>query len=247
MSNEQNFDLATPEGLRQACARIDRAAKNRARITDGIYCPGCGDWRVVVLELRHWGDWNGYGPTNPVLAGLSCFQCKLDGSALLCDGPAGDDLVIVWPKAAGLSTPNTPTAVGYYLDQAARSESVGARSAATAMYRAALEQLLYEQGFDTGMLNAKITALEAAINNNSSTTPAWARRLEPDFLKVIKDLGNGAIHPNGGDISKQDALDADLLRHVHATMHELLDLVYEEPRRRAERLAALRSAANVVK
>lgn len=107
------------------------------------------------------------------------------------------------------------------------------------MYRAALEQLLHEQGFTTAMRSTKISALEAAVNDSTSTVPPWSHRLEPAFLKVIKDLGNGATHTNGGDVSKQDALDAALLQHVRITMQELLDPVYEEPKGRAQRLATL--------
>ncbi|MEO8699129.1 MAG: hypothetical protein ABI867_03770 [Kofleriaceae bacterium] len=68
--------------------------------------------------------------------------------------------------------------------------------------------------------------------------------LHPDFLKVINDLGNGSIHPNGGDIGKQDAFDSELLSHVRETMRELLDLVYEEPGP-PTRLAKLAKAAVV--
>ena len=60
---------------------------------------------------------------------------------------------IVLPnRTGGLAMPNTPEGVAFYLDQAAKSHSVGANSAAIAMYRGALEHLLFQQGYKTGML-----------------------------------------------------------------------------------------------
>jgi hypothetical protein len=243
------YDLVIASDMRAAAEQIELGVVPREPVAvRGIHCPKCGGIRRVDLDVLSHGGERGYRPglSNPVLLELRCRDCHTSAHALLHDGPSGEDVVIVWPTAAGLRTPHTPKAVAYYLDQAARSESVAARSAATAMYRAAVEQLLHEQGFRTGMLSAKIAALEAAINNSSSG-PHWAHKLDPAFLKVIKDLGNGSIHTNGGDVSKQDALDAEILRHVRATMQELLDLVYEEPTRRAARLAALQGAAAVVK
>jgi hypothetical protein len=115
------------------------------------------------------------------------------------------------------------------------------------MYRAAIEQLLHDQGFDTGMLTAKIKALNLEAAIAAGTAPRWAHNLDPAFLKVIKDLSNGSIHPNGGDISKPDALDTALLRHLHETVLEVLDLVHEQPAQRAKRLAALKGAADILR
>jgi hypothetical protein len=140
----------------------------------------------------------------------------------------------------GLTTPHTPEGVAYYLDQAFRAQSVAAHSAAVAMYRAALEQLLFEQGFQRGMLREKIAALEKAVE--AGTAPRWANDLDAEYLKVMKDLGNIAIHPNDGDIGRQGALDHDLIAHIMATFSELLASVYEEPILRESRLKALNAA-----
>jgi hypothetical protein len=51
-----------------------------------------------------------------------------------------------------------------------------------------------------------------------------------------KDLGNYSIHPNDGTIQGPQRLDPILLSHIKATFVELLDLVYEDPARRAARL-----------
>ena len=47
--------------------------------------------------------------------------------------------------------------------------------------------------------------------------PTWANEIGPEHLQVIKDLGNIATHTNGGDLAKQDALDARLYRKVEVT------------------------------
>jgi hypothetical protein len=113
------------------------------------------------------------------------------------------------------------------------------------MYRSALEHLLHEQGYPKGMLAEKLAALEAAIK--AGTAEKWAMNIDPAFLRVIKDLGNGAIHANGGDHTKQSAIDTTVLGAVHATVKELLHVVYEEPLVKAARLASLKGAAATVK
>jgi hypothetical protein len=64
---------------------------------------------------------------------------------------------------------------------------------------------------------------------------------------VLKDLGNAAIHPNEGDITKQAALDSALMLQLRALFVELLDDVYEQPRRKSTRPAALQAAAETFK
>ena len=72
---------------------------------------------------------------------------------------------------------------------------------------------------------------------------AWARDLDTEYLRVMKELGNGAVHANGGDTSKQAALDSRLLLGVERAFLGLLSLAYEEPLSRARNLSALKSAA----
>ena len=113
------------------------------------------------------------------------------------------------------------------------------------MYRAALDYLLFEHGYKTGMLGARIKALLNDVAEGKA--PKWAMELNPAYLGVIKDLGNGAIHTNDGDVTKQDALDGETINHLHALIAELLDVVYEEPARRAQRLQKLQSVASTFK
>jgi hypothetical protein len=139
-----------------------------------------------------------------------------------------------------VATPNTPAGVAYYLDQADRAECVGARTAAVAMYRAALEHLLFEQGYTTGMLNAKIQ--ELIRRRDAGEASGWARDLDADHLTVINRLGNFSIHPNDGDISGQSRLDSGLLSAVRELFSYLVDEVYEREERRRRSLARAREA-----
>jgi hypothetical protein len=113
------------------------------------------------------------------------------------------------------------------------------------MYRAALEHLLYEQGFKKGMLAQQINDLEAAIK--AKTAPRWAMDLETEYLDVITDLGNAAIHKNDGDIKKQAALDASLVSAVEAVFAALLVHVYELEHMKRKQLSILRAAVASMK
>ncbi|WP_114298198.1 DUF4145 domain-containing protein [Anaerobacterium chartisolvens] len=121
---------------------------------------------------------------------------------------------------------------------------IGANSACISMYRAALEQILYNQGYINGMLNSKIKDLEKDINDG--TGKEWTKSLDKDLFSYIKDLGNGSIHPNGGDISKQSTFDDDLVVSIDLLFREFLDEIYEKPIRKASIKSVLSNAANKV-
>ena len=180
----------------------------------------------------------------PSLWSAACLQCSLIFTALIYAGPPGPTLALFPQSHGGLTTPNTPPSVAYYLDQAYRAQSVSAYSAAVSMYRAALEPLLFGQGLTSGTCGQKLAALETAIENG--TPPTWARDLDIRYLRVLKDLGNSAIHPNDGDVLRQAVLDQELVTHVMATFVELLDQVYEAPIEKASRLKALEAKRDQV-
>lgn len=170
----------------------------------------------------------------PSLFMYSCVQCDTEFTAVVYRGPTGHDELAVFPSVyGGLATPKTPTAVAYYLDQAARAIAVGALSAAVAMYRSALEHLLEEQGFKERMCGPKLAALDAAIA--AGKAPAWTSRVDTEFLKILKNLGNDVLHTNGGDVSLQEHVTASVLEALAVSFSALLDEVYERPER--DRLA----------
>jgi hypothetical protein len=181
----------------------------------------------------------------PSLFLLACVQCDSQFTLLIYAGSNGPGLAILPSVEGGLSTPHTPDGVRYYLDQAARSHGIGSNSAAIAMFRAALEFLLLHQRYTDWMLGPKIQAFERDIVAGSA--PKWAQDLDTEFLKVIKDLGNAAIHAEDADVSKQNALDSELYVRVAQTFQELLDLIYEAPERKSNRLSGLRATAASLK
>jgi hypothetical protein len=64
--------------------------------------------------------------------------------------------------------PRTPASIRYYLDPAHFCRAAGAHSAAVAMYRAALEHLLFDQRYRNRSLGAKIKQLEAALADETA-------------------------------------------------------------------------------
>lgn len=242
------------EACRDHAGAFHLSEPDRFRAGD-LYCPVCGGPRrvtVVVLYPRSSGGLYVAERSveeiakqiEPGLFVLQCLQCHTLFTALLFEGPRGYELAIFPAVAGGLATSHTPEGVAYYLDQAQRAQNVGANSAAVAMYRAALEQLLYEQGYTVRMLGPKIAALEQAIKEE--TAPRWARDLKSEYLTVIKKLGDAAIHPGEGDVGRQASLDSSLLRQLRITFGELLQVVYERDHEEAGRLNALREALSGV-
>lgn len=263
------FRIDTLEGLTELfkIPRTGFPQPDEAFLLPGsLFCPSCGEIRKADVELLYERPEDGAprylhplegrtvqrvlpgeprDPLVPALFRYTCRQCETEFIAVVHQGPDGRDLAVLPSRHGGLRTPHTPDGVAFYLDQALRAESVGARSAATAMYRGALEHLLFEQGYQEGMLGKKLRLLEDAIQEG--TAPRWARDLDTDFLAVLKDLGNAAIHPNDGNVAQQETLDRELLAQVKETFAYLLFLVYEAPRKRAHSLGALQAKAAALK
>lgn len=223
--------------------------------TDEMYCPTCGGYRrmyikpIITPQIIRKVGLNLIGDIAkqlvPSLFIFTCAQCDTVFTVVIYKGSDGLDMAVLQSCKGGLTTPNTPEGVAYYLDQAHRAQSVGANSAAIAMFRGALEHILFEQGYKNGMLGRKISALNEDIK--AGTAPKWALDLDTEFLEILKNLGNGSIHPNDGDIKKQAALDNDLLYKVRETFLMLLFLIYEIPSKKEELLSGLREKAEILK
>jgi hypothetical protein len=221
--------------------------------TDELFCPKCGAARRCdAIPVSFHPQFFISSSSEkiqfeelPCLFKATCLQCGSETLLLLYNGPEEVELAVLHNTYSGCVTPNSPKEVKYYIDQAYRSRSVGAVSAAMAMYRSALEWMLYDQGFTSGMLGQKINELQTKIQNQ--TAPKWAMEIDTDFLKAIKNIGNGAMHTNGGDITKQNNIDKDLLELVDIVFSELLDKIYEQPLRSASNLAKLKAKASAIK
>lgn len=262
MADAQNneYDLTTIEGLAGAIYVHAQGAEDLGTVK-GTFCPRCGASRRMRLISLYWEDrWAPQqgqlyrGPDitspqrgtdfpandnpSPAMYAAVCVQCDHIYLLVVHSGPDGLEIAALPSSYGGLATPNTKPEVAYYLDQAHRARSVGALSAAAAMYRAALDQLLFHEGFTEGTLGPKIGALKTA-----DPPPRWFSDLDADYLEVINWLGSGAIHPNNGDIDQQQAIDRALTEAVDALFTEILDLVYERPHEKQQRLATVKRVA----
>ncbi len=220
---------------------------------ESLFCPKCSAQRQQSVR-RFSGDqiFKIIKPSEeitfqnlPIIHIATCLQCQAKTILILYQGPEVLELTVLHDTYGGCVTPNSPQEVKYYIDQAFRAKSVNALSASMAMYRSALEWALYEQGYQNGMLGGKILALEKEINDGKA--PKWAMDMPPVLLKAIKDIGNGAIHTNGGDITKQKEIDKTLIELVDVVFAELLDVVYEQPLRRTGNLSKLQNIASKLK
>lgn len=153
----------------------------------------------------------------------SCVQCKNRFNVVVHQDEDGPTIAVLPSFHGGLSTPNTPPTVAYYVDQANKACSVKANGAAIAMFRAALDQLLEEQGFAQASLPLKLRGLEAAIQKG--TAPDWVKYISTDLLTVIKELGDSGMHPN--EISKLREYDDTLSVRSQIAFATVLNAVYE--------------------
>ena len=242
----------------------------------GLYCPECGRVMTMRTECLwapgHSGqiavaltddtrevkteDGRSYNRGNlntgillklccPSLYSLKCVHCESEFVEVLYNGPSGPSLAVLASCYGGLTTPNTPEGVQYYLDQAHRCQSVGAYSAAMAMYRAALEHVLFGFEYKDPTLGAKLRQLKKAIDEGGA--PKWTGGLDPEFLTAMNNLGNGAIHPNNGEVSQQAILDGQTIDVVKATFVYILDVIYEREHERTKALKTLSDAAQALK
>ena len=220
---------------------------------DEQFCPCCGAVRKCELhDITHRNYYKNMTPGQlnfanslPYVYQARCFQCDHKSVLVIYKAAEQVELAVLHDTYSGCITPNTPDEVKYYIDQAFRARSVGAYSAAMTMYRSALEWVLYGQGYTTGMLGKKIDTLQNDITNKIA--PQWAMGINTDFLEAIKEIGNGAIHTNGGDITKQKDIDKNLIEVVDIVFSELLDKIYEQPSRSNTNLAKLQKVVAQIK
>lgn len=172
--------------------------------------------------------------TPPPVFTATCLECQTRLSLIVDAGPPVE-VIVLGSRAPGLATAHTPEGVRYFLDQAYRARTRGAYTAAMVMYRAALEQLLHEQGFERGRLVDRIDQAVAAA-------PAWLNALDEDLMTALRQLGNRAVHVGDGDITEQASFDHELVREVEHLFIEVLDEVYEAPARREARRARFAQA-----
>lgn len=219
-----------------------------------IYCPVCTNDRTVKIDvLLHTGpltrlsrakprttketfDESEWGPS---LLVFTCEQCTLRLNCLIFDEfthTIPDTKLVVFPnKSGGLSTPHTPPEIKHFVDQAYKCQCVDANGAAIEMYRVALEQLLYEEGYKDGMLNSKIESLEA--DRDSGKGKPWAVDLDTEMLHILRKLGNQVAHPK--DASALEYFDSETIAGIQETFQFLLADIYERPKEQENLMSSL--------
>lgn len=263
-ANDKRFIIDTKEGLTEALyyyGQVDFSglAPGEAQYAhkeipysfeSDLFCPKCGERRKCSVEIA------GYPCTIiknedkkefqklPIVYRAKCFQCDKEAILVLYEGPEKTELAVLRNTYGGGVTENTPEEVKYYIDQASRSRMMGALSASMAMYRSALEWILYEQGYVEGMLGKKIDKMEEDIKNGEG--PNWIKILSTEMITAIKNIGNSSMHTNNGEISKQKVISKELLEVIDIVFAELLDIIYEAPKKRESALKKLKDAENIL-
>ena len=72
----------------------------------------------------------------PALFSLECRECAALALLVIAERTTGVQAIVLHELVGGISSPHSPDIVRYFLDQAHRSRTMGALSAALAMYRA---------------------------------------------------------------------------------------------------------------
>lgn len=116
--------------------------------------------------------------------------------------------------------------------QAFKSRSVGANSAAMAMYRSALEWLLFSLGFKEKDLNIRIDQFEES---------EYSEKIGTEFMDILRLLGNNAVHVNDGDLSLQKSFDDDLLNSTEELLNELINQIFIGPEEHKKRVEIMKS------
>ena len=212
------------------CRRGEGYGTLRGSTTSLVLAPDGG--ACVQGKVEVWGSVH-----LPAALVYTCTRCGAVWSVLVYDRPRGEQ-VAVFPASleGGIPTAHTPAGVAFDLDQAPRCHSVRAPSAALTRFRSAPAWLWLDRGFPQNRLGPKLQALDAALG--AGKAPQWAGVLD-EFLDVVRLPGNAASHPSGGDLAKPNELDRALYRHLETTFVEFVDRIYEDPKRREQRLLEL--------
>ncbi|MGH9316290.1 MAG: hypothetical protein ACRD1P_04200 [Thermoanaerobaculia bacterium] len=244
MSNEKDQQrLNSPEGL---VAEIrEHLAGVRWNSERKLYCWNCREERRVeirvALRAARGQIYAGNAPDlqqvsllpgvlkdmAPAVLRCQCIQCYGLMTVVVyetTDGADGAEIatLLAYTPPGPLGTPK---AVAFYLDQARRALAQGANSAVVAMYRSALDQVLFDQNYKTGTVGEKINSLKS--DREKGAAPLWAEQLDETDLNIIKQLGDGAVHARMGDVAKQKELDDTLVESLDAFFAHLLYEVYE--------------------
>jgi hypothetical protein len=219
------------------------------------------EWSHAAREVRAsnlirgsiFGPKSSWGSENPppgedkfpfprvTLARVTCRQCsEVWALLLISEAEEGADRVMV---LGGQSLPilveALPANVAELLAEANACLGAGAVVGGLAMLRATVEAVLHHQGIQGSMLGKKLATLEDAIERGDG--PVWAQSLDVETIRVLKDLGNWAIHTE--DFApKSSVLDRHLAMGAMVAAVALMESVYVRPSRQRQLVSQLRAA-----
>ena len=229
MTNEKN-SLNTLENFNNFFAIASRYSEECPYDAE-CYCPVCKENRFgKILRLSF----------ERTIFSHICRQCGSETFVIRHNIDGKETLSFVYSTKLGYSSSYVVDSVNYYMGQAFISKTAGAYSSSMAMYRAALECILFDQGFKNGNLFNKIKEFE-------KNRPDWSNELDNEFMDIIRELGNDSVHPNEGDIDIQKKFDEDSLGDVELTLIQLIEKAYVQPAMQKERLNHLRAKVTSVR
>jgi hypothetical protein len=205
--------------------------------TGHYHCPTCG--RSTRHELNRPCALNG-DPVHDKLYGhllFRCLECRTILYVFMFPGPNGQEAVLFSGVLGSLGTPNTPGEIKYYLEQAHRSASSGAYSAAIGMLRTGCDLLLGLNGFAGRMLGNKLQDLET--KQLAGTAPVGFADMDPGAIKALKDLSNEALHPSTMPYADYNKFDGTIYHAAIIVVMYLLDEAYERPVKRRTAMSRL--------
>jgi hypothetical protein len=254
----QKVRRTLPREMDIQVGRLTGRAPEKRLLLGEVLCSTCGELRRVQVEALYLPPGFGWKappetlpvdpytpaqdrpPHTPALLLVWCPQCQTKFTLVVHDSASGWDVLLLADRPGRAGTPHTPPEVAYYVDQAERAKRAGAMSAALAMYRAALEALLHQQGFEQRHMSEKISAVRE--EKGSGSARPWVAEVDDVALEMLKKLADGTLHLDGGDVARQAAIDADLLRSVELVVSALMHSVYETGAAHAEARSRMQQA-----
>lgn len=200
------------------------------------FCPKCKMMCYGELEFLYTDEKRGVY-INPqskheYIYKHTCAQCENEIFLIKHPVDGQSSLTFVYNAEIQYDWSCVPDGINYYMAQAFKSRSVGANSAAMAMYRSALEWLLFSLGFKEKDLNIRIDKFGKS---------EYSEKIGTEFMDILRLLGNNAVHVNDGDLSLQKSFDDDLLNSTEELLNELINQIFIGPEEHKKRVEKMKS------
>ena len=222
-------------GVIRNLSDFDEVIKNNLKNV-ACFCPKCKMMCYGELEFLYTDEIRGLS-INPqskheYIYKHTCAQCENEIFLIKHPVDGQSSLTFVYNAEIQYDWSCVPDGINYYMAQAFKSRSVGANSAAMAMYRSALEWLLFSLGFKEKDLNIRIDQFEES---------EYSEKIGTEFMDILRLLGNNAVHVNDGDLSLQKSFDDDLLNSTEELLNELINQIFIGPEEHKKRVEKMKS------